>query len=46
MSDDASVNSSSLIIQATTPVVELQLNVAVDPIVALTDVGELTNPGI
>ena len=43
---DISDNSEPFIFQATTPVVELQLKVAVHPIVALTDVGVLTNSAI
>ena len=40
----SSDKSDPLSIQATTPVVALQLKVAVDPSVALTDVGVLINP--
>ena len=43
---DISDNNEPFIIQATTPVVVLQLKVAVHPIVALTDVGVLTNSTI
>ena len=39
-------NRDPLIIQTTTPVVALQLKVAVDPSVALTDVGVKTNAAV
>ena len=39
-------NSDSFTFQPRWPVVALQLKVAVDPRVALTDVGLRTNPGI
>ena len=42
----SSDKSDPLTCQPITPVVELQLKVAVDPSVALTDVGVLTKPGI
>ena len=42
----ASAKSELFIFQATTPVVALQLNVAVDPSVALIDAGVLTNSAI
>ena len=43
---DISDKSEPFIFQATTPVVTVQLKVAVHPIVALTDVGVLTNSAI
>lgn len=47
MSDtDSCDNSDPLTSQTITPVVALQLKVAVDPSVALTDVGVLTNSEI
>ena len=42
----SSDNRDPLTIQATTPVVALQLKVAVDPRVALTDVGVETNAAV
>ena len=42
----SSDNKLPLIIQATTPIVTLQLKVAVDPSVALTDVGAETNAAV
>ena len=44
--ESSSVNSDLLTIQSTMPVVALQLKVAVDPRVALTDVGVLVKPGL
>ena len=40
------VNCDPLTVQSTTPVVTLQLKIAVDPRVAFTDVGVLTKAGI
>ena len=42
----SSVNSDPLIIQESVPVVALQVKVAVDPRVALTDAGVVTKAGI
>ena len=42
----STVNNDPLSIQDTTPVVALQLKVAADPSVALTDVGVLTKAGM
>ena len=43
---NSSVNNESLTVQPIVPKVALQLNVAIDPRVALTDVGVLTKAGI
>ena len=42
----SSVNSEPLTLQSIVPVVALQLKVAVDPRVALTDAGVVTKAGI
>ena len=42
----SSVNSDPLTIQAITPVLALQLKVAVDPSVAMTDVGVMMRAAI
>ena len=46
MCANSSVNNESLTVQPIVPEVALQLKVAVDPRVALTDVGVLTKAGI
>ena len=44
--ESSSVNVDPLTVQPTMPVVALQLKVAIDPSVVLTDVGVLTKAGI
>ena len=46
MCANSSVNNESLTVQPIVPEVALQLKVAVDPRVALTDLGVLTKAGI